>query len=90
MLAFRIDDMTCGHCVRNIAEAVRTVDAAARVDADLARREVAIDSRAGEDAVGAAIRAAGYAPVRIDAAGASGAATASTHCCGGDPARGGR
>ena len=33
MIAFRVDDMTCGHCVKAITQAVRDADAGAAVKA---------------------------------------------------------
>lgn len=64
MLAYRVEDMTCGHCAAAITAAVRAVDAQARVTVDLARHRVTVDA-AGADAqaVRDAIAGAGYAPV---------------------------
>ena len=67
MLAFRVDDMTCGHCASTITRAVRAVDAGATVEVDLARRLVRIEP-AETDAreFGEAIADAGYTPVPVD------------------------
>ena len=40
MTSFDIPNMTCGHCVRSITEAVQAVDPAAQVQADLANHRV--------------------------------------------------
>lgn len=40
MIAFEVNDMTCGHCVSTITKALQAVDKDAKVDIDLARRLV--------------------------------------------------
>jgi len=64
MIAFQVDDMTCGHCVRTITEAVMGADAGATVQIDLGSHRVEIepalaDARQLHDA----IAEAGYTPV---------------------------
>lgn len=39
-----LPDMTCGHCVKTVTATVRAVDPQARLDVDLARHLVTIDS----------------------------------------------
>lgn len=64
MISFQVDDMTCGHCVRAITEAVKTADKDATVQADLAAHRVDIaQGSADADTLAAAIREAGYHPV---------------------------
>ena len=64
MIAFDVQDMTCGHCARAITQAVHAVDPAAQVQIDLAAHRVAIASaQAAAAALGDAIREAGYTPV---------------------------
>ena len=64
MIAFEVQDMTCGHCARAITQAVQAVDPGAQVQIDLAAHRVAIDSaQAAAAALGDAIREAGYTPV---------------------------
>ncbi|MDY0745461.1 heavy-metal-associated domain-containing protein [Paucibacter sp. R3-3] len=63
-IAFEIQDMSCGHCVRAITEAVKALDPAAQVAVDLGTKRVQIETAAAQpDAVGDAIREAGYTPV---------------------------
>ena len=64
MITFEVRDMSCGHCVAAITEAVRSVDPGARVEVDLAARAVRIEP-AGADAraLADANRDAGYTPV---------------------------
>lgn len=68
MIAFHVSDMTCGHCSRRILEALRAVDAGARVEFSMDDRRVEIDGSAGAQEFEAAIRRAGYAPERVGAA----------------------
>jgi len=66
MISFQVNDMTCGHCVGAITQALKTADATANVRFDLAAHRVHIEP--GEaDAAGLseAIKQAGYAPVQI-------------------------
>ena len=60
---FEVTDMSCGHCVRAITEAVTELDPQARVQVDLAARRVHIEAaQASPEALGDAIREAGFTP----------------------------
>lgn len=64
MIAFQVDDMSCGHCVKAITQAVREADPAAKVHIDLATHRVEIEpARADAQALSRAITDAGYTPV---------------------------
>jgi Copper chaperone len=64
MIAFEVKDMTCGHCVSTITQAVKAVDRNAKVEIDLARHRVEIEpADADADALDEAIREAGYTPI---------------------------
>lgn len=64
MIAFRIDDMTCGHCVSTITQAVKETAPDATVSADLGRHRVTIESATGDaQSFADAISEAGYTPV---------------------------
>ncbi len=66
MIHFEVNDMSCGHCVASITQAVKTVDPAAEVQVDLANHRVAIASTAADAGrLGAAIAAAGFTPVAV-------------------------
>jgi copper chaperone len=68
MIAFQVDDMTCGHCVGTITRAVQALDANARLDIDLPRHLVRIEPAAADaTALGRAIEQAGYTPVPVPA-----------------------
>jgi copper chaperone len=62
MLSFEIPNMTCGHCVRAITEAVHAVDAQAQVQADLAQHRVQVETTAPREALVAQLAEAGYSP----------------------------
>jgi copper chaperone len=62
MLEFDIANLSCGHCVRAVTEAVHEVDPAARVEVDLASKHVTVQSQAERARLAAALTEAGYAP----------------------------
>jgi len=77
MLTFRVDDMSCGHCVRAIKEAVRALDVDAVVDVDLPRHLVRVHaSRLDAPRVHQALEQAGYRPFDVAAP------AAAAGCCG--------
>ncbi len=61
MQSFKVDGMTCAHCVRAVTSAVQAVDPAAVVEVDLARGHVQVEGSAAPDVVARAIAAEGYA-----------------------------
>jgi copper chaperone len=62
MLDLQIPNMTCGHCVRSVTEAVKSADPQAKVLVDLPTHKVQIDTTATREAVLAKLSEAGYAP----------------------------
>ncbi|WP_044873951.1 cation transporter [Pseudomonas sp. LFM046] len=60
MQVFKVQGMSCGHCVRAITQAVQARDQAAEVQVDLAAGEVRVASRLVEEQVLEAIREEGY------------------------------
>ncbi len=62
MLTLDIPNMTCGHCVRAITEAVHRVDPQAQVQTDLAQHQVHVTGPAERAALVAALTEAGYTP----------------------------
>lgn len=62
MLEFKVEDMTCGHCVATITKAVKEVNLQASVEADVSQHRVRIQGATDAAAVEAAIREAGYTP----------------------------
>lgn len=62
MQEFQIPNMSCGHCVRSITEAVQALDPAARVTADVPQHKVQVESTVQREALVAKLTEAGYAP----------------------------
>jgi copper chaperone len=82
MSTFHIKDMTCGHCVRTITEAIEAVDETAKVSADVSRHLVVVEqSRVDVGTLQGAIAGAGYTPVLLQAA-ADAAPARNAGCCG--------
>lgn len=82
MIAFEVNDMTCGHCVSSITKAVKAVDAGAKVDIDLARHLVQIEAEgANMQALSDAIQGAGFTPIHVNAPATRQAAPAKRGCC---------
>ncbi|MDO9075755.1 MAG: heavy-metal-associated domain-containing protein [Rubrivivax sp.] len=66
MITFEVKDMTCGHCVSTITQAVKALDAQARVQVDLASHRVDIEpATADAQALREAIAEAGFTPVAV-------------------------
>ena len=65
MQIFKVQGMTCGHCVRAVTAALQGVDPQAQVEVDLAAKEVRVESEAEARALIEAIREEGY---QVDAA----------------------
>lgn len=62
MIEFNIAALSCGHCVRAVTEAVHQVDPAAKVEVDLARKQVQVESALARQQLSAALVEAGYPP----------------------------
>jgi len=64
MVTFEVRDMSCGHCVSAITQAVKAADRDAKVEIDLDTKRVAIEpAHADVQALREAIEDAGYTPV---------------------------
>ncbi|MFG6486473.1 heavy-metal-associated domain-containing protein [Roseateles sp. BYS78W] len=62
MYRFNLPDMSCGHCVAAITEALKEADALAGVQIDLATKTAQVDSTLPRDRLAAALAEAGYPP----------------------------
>ena len=62
MLSFEIPNMTCGHCVRAVTEAVKAADPAAELQIDLPTHRVQVQTSAVREVVVAQLVEAGYTP----------------------------
>jgi copper chaperone len=60
MQVFNVQGMTCGHCVKAVTRAVQEQDAAAKVEVDLAARQVRVQSELAQERILTAIRDEGY------------------------------
>ncbi|MGM9488032.1 heavy-metal-associated domain-containing protein [Ideonella sp. YS5] len=68
MIAFEVNDMSCGHCVGAITRAVKEADQDATVRIDLAAHRVEVESAAASpDQLARVIEDAGYTPVPLPA-----------------------
>lgn len=59
---FTIPNLSCGHCVRAVTEAVKAADPAGTVQADPATKRVEVTSSLPREAVAAVLAEAGYPP----------------------------
>ncbi len=60
MYELQVEEMSCGHCVSKVTKTVLEVDAAAKVEVDLAQRKVRVQSDAALEDISEAISDAGY------------------------------
>jgi copper chaperone len=60
MYQLQVENMSCGHCVGAVTRAVQEIDAAAKVEVDLASKTVKIDSATALAPLKSAIADAGY------------------------------
>ena len=60
MPQFRVNDMTCQHCVKAVTQAVKQIDPDAQVDIDLTSGRVDVRSSGSPEQLRAAIEDAGY------------------------------
>ena len=69
MIAFEVNDMTCGHCVSTITKALKGTDKDAKIQIDLGTHRVQVEPvSADAEELAEAIRDAGYTPVPVEAA----------------------
>ena len=62
MYQFNVPDMTCGHCVSTITKAVKSEDPNAKVEIDLPKHLVKVQSALSQDEIARGITEAGYTP----------------------------
>ena len=62
MLEFKLPDMSCGHCVGAVTQAVKQVDPAAKVQVDLDSKQVQVESTQDKSRFAEALSEAGYPP----------------------------
>lgn len=62
MQRFHLPDMSCGHCVAAITEALKAADPQARIEIDRDAKTASVDSTLPRDALATALSEAGYTP----------------------------
>jgi copper chaperone len=62
MLSFELPDMTCGHCVKAVTQAVQAVDPAAEIVIDLPSHRLEVQTQVTREALVAQLVEAGYTP----------------------------
>ncbi|MEM5312530.1 heavy-metal-associated domain-containing protein [Paraburkholderia sp. JHI869] len=83
MIAFEVNDMTCGHCAGAITEALKAVDGGAQITVDPARHRVTIESTdVDPNKLRDAIADAGYTPVQVESDSSNACTTQTKSCCG--------
>jgi copper chaperone len=83
MQVFRVDDMTCGHCVSTITKSIKAADKNAKVTIDLAQHLVMVEpTEADGQDLNDAISGAGYTPVLVKAMTVAPEPVKSGGCCG--------
>lgn len=83
MISFGVSDMTCGHCVSTITQALKVADPDARVEIDLGRHLVRVEPGGlGDNELSEAIQRAGYTPRSAGAGTAPAVAPGTGGCCG--------
>jgi len=60
MYEYDIPDMSCGHCVATVTQAIKQADPDAVAEVDLIRRTATVSSTLDPRAIGAALDEAGY------------------------------
>ena len=56
---FRIENVTCGHCVSTLSRAIQAIDPAAKVNEELGEKILSVSSSVAADELQRAIEAAG-------------------------------
>jgi copper chaperone len=62
MQEFEIQSMTCGSCASRVAQAIKNLDAQAKVEFDLPKKTVRVDTTEDRASVSEALAEAGYPP----------------------------
>ena len=60
MIELTLPTMTCGHCVKTVTQTVQCLDAQAKVEIELEKLRVRIESQVGAVELKKALDAAGY------------------------------
>lgn len=64
-MKFRIENMTCGGCVRSVTATIQELDENAKVNVDVVSKMVEVESSASESEIIAALTEDGFPPETI-------------------------
>lgn len=67
MIALKVENMRCGHCVNAVTKAVQAIDPQSAVAVDLSTKTVQVTSDVPRERIAQAIREAGYPVLQTDA-----------------------
>lgn len=81
-MKFKVENMSCEHCVRTLSRALKALDPQARVDVDLASGTLALESLISTETAIEVMAEAGYpaVPVAVQAEGTPAPAAAGSGC----------
>jgi copper chaperone len=65
MYEFSVPDMTCGHCASTITGALKAEDPKAKIEIDLSRHVVKVESALAQEEIARQIAQAGYTPAAL-------------------------
>ena len=65
-MRFKVEKMSCSHCVRAVTNALRELDPQARVEVDLATGIVEVEGQVSDVQAATAITAEGYPARRLE------------------------
>ncbi|MGM9481793.1 heavy-metal-associated domain-containing protein [Roseateles sp. NT4] len=83
MIAFEVNDMTCGHCISTITKALKAADKDAKVQIDLTTHRVQVESASADvEELADAIKDAGYTPTPVSTTPSTAPAKPAGSCCG--------
>ena len=57
---FKVEGMSCGHCVNAVTQAVKALDPMAKVEVDLVSKKVKVQSNQDHSTLAGALTEAGY------------------------------
>ncbi len=60
MNTYQTEGMTCQNCVKRITSEIKKIDSNAKVNADLTKQTIAVESNEDSKKISAAIESAGY------------------------------
>ena len=67
-MQFHVENMSCGSCIKHIAQAITAIDANAKVEVSNADKKVTVDTVASAQAIEVALAEDGYPARAIEVA----------------------